>query len=352
MALIFADGFDHYGTDAIFKASGAWVFSNAVPKLGTALTEKRTGDYYLSFDTFGSGLATHMFGGGRNTVGAGVAFLLPIAPSTRFIPLIFQGLTSATVDTQICIEVNNDLSISIRRGYSSVAVGTLLAQTSGGIFPTNSYSYIEALVKCDNLTGFVIVRLNENEILRVELVDTQNEPTNVINGVGIAKVDTQQSKFSFDDFIVWDETGAFNNAFLGDMRCRTLLPEANGPIQDWASTQANAFDAINNVPYDAAQNISAANVGDNSQFNYQSINDNTSYCAGIVLHTVTNKSDAGACEIVPKIVSGVASNSGPAIAMGTGDAFYKTVFETDPATGAYWTKASINDALIEYERTV
>lgn len=351
MALIFADGFDHYGTDAILKASGVWTFNGVGVNLGTTPANARTGGGYItSVGTGANSWASHMFGGSAFIIGAGVAMNLSAAPNANGTgALIFHGDTNDIQDVQCAVVINNDLSVSVKRGLFSG--GTVLATSAAAVISTNSYAYIEALCKVDNATGFCIVRVNEVEVLRIEDADTQYETHNRIRGVGFGKVGSTNLA-GVDDFVIWDETGTHNNSFLGDMRCRTLLPDANGPVQDFTSTEASAFEALNNVPYLPAENINAATVGDISNFTMTDINDNTSYCAGIVLHTVTNKTDAGACQITPKVVSGIATGTGADIAMGTGDAFYKTVFELDPATSDYWTKAAINAMLIEYERSV
>lgn len=345
MALYFADGFEHYGTTA--NVRGVYLGNKAVLSTdGTA----RTGDacIYTAGDSGLIQFPLTAFTGQYLIMSlAYMRTAMPIKQDTQYLVKV----EDKNLTTSLSIAVQPDGSISVHNPFGEIF------NSGANSFSANAWNSIQFFLFCDPNNGSFEMRLNgsNNSVCNLDGISTsiQAGPDNIgqiefgTNSWGIGN-------FYFDDLYIANNDGAFDNNFVGDIRCRLVLANANGPDQDWTATgQANAFDAISQIPPDPANDyISADAVDQVSDFAIQPVPGNTSFSAGFFAHVQAYKSDSGAASAELSIISGASETVPVELNPGTTAGYTYVSFETDPATGGYWTKEALQAAMPKFKRTL
>lgn len=340
MALVWADGFGHWGNLASMSAGGYVISGDTYLINDPAFA--RTGNFYLRKD------------GGNNSYFQRVielSSIVTVGVAIRFGDLggreqYNPGLNLTGPNGGVSLRFNNDGSISlINRANNSI-----VATTPINTITINTWNYYELQV--NQLTNKVVARLNNVIIFDVTLNTGQAKLNLVRLGAYDGSGYYERTFFVADLYITDGAVAGTNPGFIGDVRCRTIFPTANGPDQQWPVTgAASAIDALDNVPFNPAQYISAANVGDVSNFEMGDIPANTSYVAGLVLFPAIGKTDAGVCEVTPQVTSGETTQSYIPITPAIAPSQYPRIIETDPNTGLYWTRQTVNNLRLGFKRT-
>lgn len=354
MAELWSDGFGTYGDTNHFRASGLYVYNGDAPgsmlQIGTG-GNVRTGDYYwdcsnMPYESWQGG---KMVGGDNLVLGVGAAFLFPQLPATNyFCPFFFVGDTKNVY--QVSIRLNTDGSLSACSGKDGAAFGTTLP----GVITPGAYAYLECKVFCDPVNGVIILRKNNVVVLTLAGINTAPLGYERLNGWmmgnrGVAPFTGICSGIA--DLVIWNDEGATCNDFYGDVRCRTFIMATNGPDQDFTNTGgATAHASVSNIPYNDAQYIASAVVGDVSNFGKAALPVNTAYVQSVRLFATVDKTDSGTCEVTPQISSNGTVADGTVISPGTGIAVYTASFEVDPFTGNTFSKAGFDAMLPQVER--
>jgi len=358
MTIIWAEGFDHYGTtpnggrDAMLK--GAWAAfadgSGNLPAIST--TQKRTGANSLKC-IGGPGVterstARRVLGGSKLAVGCGFGGFpsaLPTVNGTWGLEIRDAGNVNI-----MKITVESDGSLGFYKG----AAKTLMAR-SDPLITAASWSHIEVKCVIDNLVGSIEAQVNG---LPAFVLTNQNlgvaAATQLIFGCFEGSGSGATIDFYFDDIVVWDTSGTVNNDFLGPQRVETIFPTSDTAAADFTKVgTANGYDCIDNVPPDDDTTyIAGAVVADVSEFGLGTLPANTASIVGVFVHTLARLSDAGTGNVQVSLVSGAAVSLGPDKVLTSGYAYHGGVHEVDPNTSAAWTKSGVEAALLRVEKTV
>lgn len=342
MALIWADGFDHYNDSAALALTTYSAGGNA----RVDPSHPRTGGKSLYFPRGTAGNVLGLAFPPTNIVTAGAAFFTPANPGNDDTTIGF--FISDDVGNGYRVGFDKDRRIIIGAGYG----GAVLAATDPNTFTPNAYQYIEArFVKPNSIE----VRLQNKQVLLATNAAFSASPFSYIKlcctSGGPNFNQNLIADTWIDDFYVCDQNGALNNDFLGDIRCRTYLPSGDGPVQDWGHTGASAYSQINQLPIDAARFINSDAVGEVSNFVKDALPDNIAYVSGVAFHLAASKTDAGACEITPQIENAGSVGDGAPILPGVGVAIYTRTFDGDPNTGNTFTRQGFDSARFQVKRT-
>lgn len=331
--LLFMDGFDHYATADISKKWSAAGSSTTV-----AATSGRRGGGCLSGSQSGSAITTKTIGGTATTIIAGAAFYATSAlyalASVTFCPLQFrEGAT-----THVGIGFN---SSGLAVAYNGS--GTLLGTAASGAIVANAWNYIEAKVVIGT-TGSVEVRVNGTTVLLLSSVNTKNGGTGVINTFGLfPSLASGANATLVDDLYVCDSSGTTNNAFLGDCRIDTLLPNGDGSYSAFTPNSGTVhYSRVNEATPDTTSYNDGANVGDRDSYQLADLTSLVSQTVyGVQVNAAITKDDAGTRSAAPFIRTGGANKDGTSLALNTSYAYASTVFETDASSAAF-TQTSVN----------
>jgi hypothetical protein len=161
------------------------------------------------------------------------------------------------------------------------------------------------------------------------------------------------SSMYLDDVFCYDDTGTYNNTFIGDRRVLTLFPNANTATADWTAVgAATGYEAIDEAsPDDDTSYITAATAGLVSQFGLQDLPGGISVINAVVMVERARKTEAGAANTKVSVVSGASSAAGADKPLTEIYTFRQDVFQIDPNTAAPFTPAGVNALQFKVERT-
>jgi len=354
MALLWCDGFDHYGTSTAKMLDG--VYAEVGTSASISTLNPRTGANHLRING-GSGQAAtfvrRVLGGAKTTVGLGAVFYLTALPTGNNCQRIF-GYADATNATQLGIVIQSTGTIEAWRGVPGS--GTSLGATSSPVVVASAYQHIEAVVLFSQTVGTVEVRVNGVTVLSVSGVDTCNTALTECSQVyiGGAANGTQTDKTHYiDDLFCYDNTSSYNNTFIGDRRVLTLFPDANTATADWTAVgAATGYECIDEAsPDDDTTYITAATVGLVSQFGLQNLPGGISVINAVVMVERARKTEAGTANTQVSVVSGASTTAGADKALTEIYTYRQDVFQIDPASAAPFTPSEVDALQFKVART-
>lgn len=354
MAIIWADSFDHYGTTpsggrtAMLK--GAWAqFTAGTGTLPfVSSTQKRTGSNSLAF-THQAGAtenctARRVIGSLKTVIGCGFG-IYPTALHNlnRAWGIQFRDNSNSNI---LHISVETDGSIAIYVGASSSPL-----IVSDPVIGAGSWSHLESKCVIDNVVGEIEVRVNGLVVIHLT---NQNFGINGCTQLAIGNFGGGATgTWYYDDIVVWDDTTARNNNFLGSQRVHTIFPTSDTVQADWSIVgAASGYEAIDDAaPDDDSTYIASDTAGEISEFGLGTLPPETDLIAGVYIPVLAKLEDAGTGNIQVSLVSGVDTSLGPDQVLTTSYTYWGGQHPVDPATNLPWTKSGIEAALLKVEKT-
>lgn len=344
MAIIWADGFDHYGTSSTFLEQMGYTQNAQVSQTGG---QPRTGVGCLVVINGNVGIRRAL-SVTKNEIGVGVAFMtgiIPASSSANNLGILFGAFG---VSAEYRINTNHLGGINVYKA------STLLGSSANNVITAGVYYWWEVKLLRNSGTnlGSIEVRINGVSVLTV----TGITMAHIIESVTLGNLGTAghgNSTSRYDDFVIWDTTGTRNNDFLGDRRCPTSFPNADTAEADWTkSTGTSGFALIDNNPPVDAQYIEAQNAGDISEFTKTAVGVATNDIAALVVVGRAAKSDAGVATYRLGINSDGSVENGSAESPSATPAFsyFTKVVELDPDGSIPWTRAKADAALLRVTR--
>ena len=333
MALLFADGFDHYGTDATLPAGywNTWTSTGAslvTGLLGVGKAMRTTTQSQCEKD-----LATN-----AATLIVGFCINITTLPATA---ITLLGLVDVNL-LQVCISLQPNGALII----SKTPTGTTPIATTTNVLTVGVRYHIEFKITVHNTAGAYELRVNGSSVgwfpattgvnTRQSLNNYANKIRHRTTGQGTG------GDLSIDDLYVLDTSGSRLNDFLGDCKINTSFPNSNGSTIQWTPTAGNNYEITDNNPPVDASYVSDATAGHRDLYDFTDISSGNIHAA-ILLHRAA-KSDAGTKSIQPVCKSGATTNVGTAQGLSTTFLWYPKTYENDPNTSAQWTRTNLNSA--------
>lgn len=368
MAILWCDGFDHYGGDVNKLADGSWAQVDSDFLLSS--TEARTGTYSLRGPTSGTSndVARRVLGGPKTAVGVGFAVFY------SFLPIIND--TAVMVDLRdngnkpnISLVCQSTGDLAVFRG--DPISGTKLAQTSDQPIVANAFQHVEIQSVPSATVGSVEVRVNGVARISISSINTVASASELSTFSTDADADFSQvgfpgKRFSgslpntgdfliyYDDLYAYDFDGPYNNSWQGDRRVFTLFPNADTAQADWTPVgAASGFQAIDD-PLSDGTYLTAGIPGSPSElrsdFDLDALPESTGLISAVELVNRVQKNEAGNADIVAGIISGANESDGEVHPLNPVFTYHSDVFQFDPASGASFTPAEINALKIKISR--
>lgn len=350
MALIFADGFEHYGTgtnSVALMSAGLWSVTQSTTYISVVATRARTGSrsLRLGFLWNGGPIAKRAFNTPSEICGVGFGLYLEYIPtSVNHVNFCFVSESTNVV----CLAVTPSGALSV---YKKSPSGTLLGTTDSGLIGPLSFNHIEMKVVRDNVVGEVEVRVNGVTVIKSTDLDLG---TDHINGFVFSRASSGIGPDGYiDDLIIWDGDGDVNNDFFGPARVLTVFADGEGTHNDWsvvgASTPHEAIDET--TPDGDTTYIAASTVGDKQSLTVPELPPEVATVAGVFIPPMAKLGSAGTGNMKVSIESDGAIAEGPDTPLTTAYTYWPAAFEKDPATGAQFDKAALEAAEIIIEKT-
>lgn len=350
MALMWIDGFDHYGTgsgggrDAMLDGVWASISSSSFP----TATRARTGgiSFQLGSGTVLAEAARRILPEEVGVVGVGYGLWMNELPNTNNTQVLGSVANNGNTP-RITISISTTGQLRLHSGWVN---DTVVYTTPTPVIVAGSWQHLEMRFATN---GSVEVRWNG-----ITVVDTSVSPA----GSGLfaqlrlgPRVDFEGNfrTMWIDDLFAWNDDGTVNNDFLGDMRVHTAFPDSDTVEADWEPVgQALGYECINETsPNDDTDYIQSEDPAETSRFGIEDLPTEVATIRGVQTYTRMRKTQAGSCNIQAGLVSNGVESAGLDRPITTEWTYWQDVFEEDPDTGGPWTRESLNAAQLRLRRT-
>lgn len=339
MAVIFMDGYDHYGTSANLLTNGEYadahnlsLVANAGP--GGVGTVVNLGD-------FSPGYLRKVLPGERAMIGVGGRWY-------------FQALSAGIIYQFIDlfgVEIGR-LEILSTGALQFLAPGGLgLLWRSDPVIVAQSWQFIEVAVDFSDAAGGGFLRVGVDSVTIYDNDAIQTQPVTVPAQNACSQVVWTFYGGRFRDTYIWDDTGDLNNSGMqGDRQIITSFATADA-LDDWVpSAGASGWPLVSNNPPNDAQFISANAPNLVSTFQMSDIDTDITNISAVRVVSRLWKSDAGLATVKLQVTSSGDTAQGAEKAVSTNKVFYGSIFEKDPHTGVKWSPAGVNAMTAGLER--
>lgn len=348
MALLFLDGFDHYGPVGMngnALRQGVYAETNLGPSSGVIPTNPRTGTYALRFHAGANdaGVRRVLVDGAEATVGAGFAFYLNQLPTdNRSLGLLQWRNGSNQIKASVWITSTGTVVV-VNGGRSGAAVAE-----SEPVVYAGAYQHFEAV----NGPAGIEVRINGVTVVNAPPVSAVAGDTAQIKlGANSYPLTGASGVYiDVDDFFIWSGAGLINNDFVGDVKIYTRTPTSDGPEQGWTPAAGeDGYANIDNIPpQDATEYVSAPALGSppepiRSTFGIGDFPEEIVAVRGVALFTRMWKTDAGNAKVNTGVQVDAAEETGKEWPLSMAPVWYQDVYEVNPATATVWSLGAIND---------
>ncbi len=340
--LLFADSFDHYGTVIANMLAGMWADLTGGGYVTISNAFARTGTYSLKLQGSGGAEARFSLLKSAFTCGVGFGIYMPSLPSlNNTMTLQFRNASNVDLLT-LCFQ--SDGSIAAKKGDEN---GTLI-DISDSILTAGTFNHIECKAVFDNVAGYVEVRVNGVIKLQIGSLNLG------IVACTQAALHASNEAVYFDDVFAWDDTGTYNNDFMGAQRILTIFPTGNTAQADWSwNGAASGYLCINEAAPDADTTyLSSPTVGNKSDFSLPSLPPELVQITGVMIPAMARIDAAGIGNLKVTMKSSAALLAGASMPLTPGYSYYRNAFEYDPNTSAPWTKAALEAALVRVEKSL
>lgn len=228
MALLFADGFDHYATADILKK---WsTLSSSGGGLIIAPTSGRRGGGAMSF---GNVCYALKYFADSQTVIIGFSIKPTSIPTVSTGYRILQGQDSTYAHFGLQVNPGGVLSLHKYANTTASLLGTSATTLSVG----TTY-YLEVKYKIDATSaGTYEVKLNGASVISgTGITKNTSSSVSTVKSFYIGCLDNSGTQWLCDDLYVCDGTGTTNNDFLGDVRIDCLHPNADGTYSQFSNS--------------------------------------------------------------------------------------------------------------------
>ncbi len=321
MTLIYADGFEDGTT-------------------GWALTSNTTGT-----GRFGTGM-----------VGPGFAeYTLPATTAGPLIVGFAFKPTSTAVQLAMCTMLDNSqgsIHVVLVRGTSGELIvqrfTTVLATSAAGVIPLNTWCYVECKATISATTGSVTVKVNGVTIHALTNVNTKDSPSNVIAQFRLGgNVPGGAAGTAWDDVYIANNSGSFNNDFIGEVHVEHLHPATDDTAQ-WLGSDGNSTNNWDLVDESGAavttDYVASSTIGQRDLYTIvASAHGIATAVAAVIPVAVAAKSDTGTrlMKLDIKEGSGGTVRQSADLTLTTTYAPYQTVFDRKN-DGTAWTVSDVN----------
>ncbi len=339
MALLFMDGFDHYGAGLVLldKWSGTGTGSPSI-----SATKGRFGARAVGLSTN----PTELFHNVANSATLIVGFVLraedmPYSTGIAFSDKLVSFQDAGTDQILITLDAD-DGKIHAKRG------GTVDLGSSTNIFDFSQFHHVEVKVTVNNTTGSVEIRVDGVVELNLTSQDTQstgNAFANRIEFYGYTGSLSRIASAIYDDVYILDTTGSKLNNFIGDRRITAYTPDNAGNYADFTTVgSASNWQNVDEIP-----------PNDDSDYNHSAT---ATHKDAFSMDPVTG---VGTIDALQELVNAKKSDSSPrsmqhltrisstdyngaSIALTTAYIYHTKIWEDSPDTAVAWTEAEVDGA--------
>ncbi len=356
MALLYFDGFDHYGAadgrpavldPAHWSESGG--SSNDDRELRTMPVLSGLGlwqSYDFASDE-GQRLLLPRVPLSGETWGFGFHMYMTALPSSNASILGFAAGAAATTR---CLRVGSGGVLS----WSTALGGSDLGNSGSNVLTNSVLYHIEMKVLFHASAGTVEVRVNGVPYMSLTGVATLPTSATHLKFAQLTSTGTTTQGIHYDNLYIWDSTGSLNNDWLGERIVYTLMPDADTAQEDWArSSGSDSYNLVNDIPQNGGSNyLETDAIDDQTTLGLANLPSNNVAVLAVQTRVVAQKTAAGSAVMRHGIVSDGNEALSDDFNLTNGSFLYDYhVFETDPDGSIPWTASAVNALEVTIKRT-
>lgn len=339
------DGFDNYNTPSLrWSVTGSPVIGTAYRRFAPPSGLPGQGIYLPagSPTKLTRGMASN-----ASTVIAKIAYYPLAFPGGSSAATLILGFGTAYVTA---LTFNSAGGLELFTAWNSPYVTS--RYTSGpGIISPNTWYGIEIEMLISSTVGTLSVWVNGTQVINATALNTDSNGTGYVNSVQIG--DGGVGAY-FDDYRLWDSTGAFQNAPAGiDTQLVTKLPSGAGGSTNWTPNGAAAnWQCVDDNPPDGDTTyVSNSATGASSWETYAMPSAGfTAAPLMVVARSCVRKDDSATRTMTVGVWRGIGGQTGyqqggPAYTLTSSYAFTDACIVADPNAGLAWTAATADAAL-------
>jgi hypothetical protein len=216
--------------------------------------------------------------------------------------------------------------------------GALLGQTAPNALLLNAVVHLGICATIDNAAGAVTVYVAGVPLIALAGIDTQQSANAYVN-----RFQLQWPGFGGSDCVISD-LYLSDSAFLGDRKVTTLLPAANGGLNEFAPSAGNNFECVDEqAPNEDVDYVSSSTPGEIDRYDMANFAEAAGIDAVQLLLRV-RKDDAGIRTFKHLAHVGVSDYRGPELSAQDGYRTETHIWDEDPDTTNPWTQGGLNAA--------
>ena len=342
MALVFADGFDHYQTaDVLKKWTGLCASAAAPTDIGPEYARPPGGMGLFNYQAASRGVyktfaATHV----SFVCGFNVNF--QSASATGAILGFFDSSSGTPGATyQISLKLDGSAHLQVFTGASTVLA------TSANTMSASTWYHVEIKATINNSTGTYEVRVNGSATGWIAAATGKNtrgqSANNYIDVVALEPAGSTAVTGQYVDDFYFLSSSAPNNDFLGPQKILAAFPAATGNYAQWTGNYATNFANVNETTADGDQTFNqSATANQIDSFVFDDVPAGT---ISAVQFCIEARQDAGAARTIAAFERAAA---GPTDRVMTSQILagsyliYTDPRDVDPDTSAAWTATLFN----------
>jgi hypothetical protein len=242
--------------------------------------------------------------------------------------------------TQVRFHFNSNTSCRFYNGVSGTQIGTDITVPN----INNKWIYVEIKLTISDTVGAIILKINGTEYYNGTNLDTRNGTPTDINNI--------KFNFLYNDYTWIDDVYIDDSQFHGDVRVRTIYPDANGSENDFtvypSGSNYQAVDDSGDSDDDSTYNYNN-NVGDRDLYGVTA--PTLATVKAVAVNNCIRKDDAGTRKTKNVVRSGGSNYLGTEFVLGDSYLVNQHIWELDPADSTAWTKTKIDNAEFGLEIT-
>ena len=347
MALLFLEGFDAYGTngyiaDSVMESAGYMLYQNFNPLPNIMVSsDTRTGvGYSVVTNTWGywAGGFRRAFNMSTSLV-AGFSVKVNTSAFTSICSFLYNDLIGDEW-TQVTINYNGVNGVSVVTGDNAHVYSS-----SPNVLFQGVWQYIE--VKYNPGAGSLQLKVDGVVVINViSQPVSSGGVANYINKIGFGG--SGPWMIYVDDIYVCDETGAAFNDYMGDCIVHSILPNADGGVNQFTQTGGTSghFSAINENPEDGdASYLSSNTTGQMELFTLPALPFDVVDVLAVGVNVFARKSAPGVALYKAVISVGGVEADGASVPTSIDYVMTQTIFTVPPGSGA-WSRIAAQSASI------
>lgn len=344
MALVHADNFSRYGSNTALMVNGVYQTSD-----NNALVADPDGissGFVIRQNSFAAaqGELRYVLPSLSNTTGVAIRVWmnrLPVATNDRPSIVDFRNAANGTMEALV-VETTGRLSFA---GLT----------TANPVITANGWYHIEISYTTNGVGAFELRVEGVAVLSSADLLYSGHSQTYQL-GQHYFGNNFSTTVIYYKDYVVWNETGTYNNNFLGSVLVAGLSVTSDAALNWTPSSGATGYEILDNVPPVDTTYISA---GDPPPSPYvgglSNLPADVTSVKGLITYVRAAKSDGGDGSLQVGMISDPAGT--PSTVLGAdrpitvAQTWWMDVFETDPETSAPWLPAAVDLAQIQIDRT-